>query len=357
MVLNDQKILQNIQEVVNYTEDIIHNNHLFVPYKKITIYLKETENFAVAADAITMSQATVKNKIEFGRAFLRSWFLNFASRDVQSDKFVQTIFSDIYAFLFWNQKIQTVSQEKWLKYFYSEKDICNSPSAVLDQRLFCETIQKKPQDLQGASFQSLSIWSLRPFILTQFYQIFENASLAEKASAITQFSYVVSHLEWKRSYDHLNFKEMAKIYNDLLQNIFDQTPMKTAQFKFSFDVETIVAAPPAAKVSVRGNTLLLMDKHTYYNPWTQSVLYLNHVQSKNWQVYTQLAPKLEDLRKLPAERAEVFIVNKDPIKVHLPSLNLLAQYGRSDLLHMDVSKAFRNHQIESILGWNPVQVR
>jgi hypothetical protein len=383
-VLGDKKVLKNITESVESFEKFIRNNRLFYKLNSLQIVIKESADLAVSAHEIQMNFEQAKDLNLVRKILLKSWFLNFASQKIKDDKFSQEIVSDIFLYVFWDEMSweKESNFNRWLKYVYSEKDICKTEYAPSEREAFCNLIGNS-QD-----FNQISIWSMRPLIVNRILSYYDQMSLSQKLEFTKYWLKFATTFDGKLPSKNLNLRNFSNVYNTYMQqyvgpllNIkFDENLVVDFVFELNLpQLNSKVVQKQELPVYMLKNILFKFNDNAFINLRNGSRISSNKAYAKHWVLVQRTFPELKEVKSLPADYLTILQAKKqydinqfykkiddisafpwseefDSLTIYLPSLNLLGRLAPEELRNSDVRSLSLNPKLSKILGWNPVQV-
>ncbi|MES2770198.1 MAG: hypothetical protein V4596_13715, partial [Bdellovibrionota bacterium] len=388
-ILGDRKTIKNLGESVESFERFLRQNKFFYKPNSIKIVIKESANLSVSANEILMSAEQAKDLKLFRKSLLKSWFLGFASKQVRDDKFTQEVVSDIFLYVFWNEINweKEFNFKRWLKYVYSEKDICRTDFVPAETGPFCDLIAMA-KNTQRREFDQISIWSMRPLVVNRILHYYDQMPLKEKLGFAKYWMRFAGTFEGKLPEKNLNFQNFSNVYNMYMEQFIGKLlnakfeEYLTVDYIFEFDipqVESLVSFKNELPFYMQKNILFKFKNNTYINLRNGSKLVTSKSLARHWVLVQNSFPELKEVKGLPADYLTIIQAKKDydlhkfyekiddisdfpwveefdSLTIYIPSLKLLGRLAPNEVKSQDIKSLSLNPRLEVILGWNPVQV-
>lgn len=383
-ILGDKKILKNLGSSIESFEKFIRNNQFFFKLNSLKIVVKDSAVLTVSAKEIQMNleQASDKNLVR--KSLLKAWFLNFASQKVRDDKFTQEIVSDIFLYVFWNDLSweKESNFQRWLKYVYSEKDICKTNYIPSEAEPFCALISGS-QD-----FNQISLWSMRPLVVNKILHYYEQMSLEKKLEFTKYWMKFATTYDGKLPKNNLNIKNFSQVYNSymdqfvgpLLNVKFEEN--LTVDYVFEFNIpqaNSMITEKKQLPFFMLKNILFKFKNNDFINLRNGSKISSNKSFAKHWVLVQRSFPELNAVKTLPADYLTIIQAKRDydlnqfykkiddisafpwndefdSLTIYIPSLKLLGRLAPEEMKNQDIRTLSLSPKVTKILGWNPVQV-
>ena len=383
-ILGDRKIIKNLGNSVESFERFIRQNKFFYKPNTIRIVIKESANLSVSATEIQMNPEQAKDLSLFRKSLLKSWFLGFASKQIRDDKFTQEVVSDIFLYVFWNEIHweKETNFKRWLKYVYSEKDICKTDFMPTERKPFCDLVTN-----QNNQFDQISLWSMRPLVVNRILNYYDQMKLQQKLDFAKYWIHFAATFDGKLPEKNLNFQNFSNVYNvymdqfvgKLLDVKFEE--YLVVDYIFEFDtpqMESMVPYKNELPFYMVKNILFKFNNNAYINLRNGSKLVTDKALSRNWVLVQNSFPELKEVKGIPADYLTIIQAKKDydlhkfyekiddisafpwveefdSLTIYIPSLKLLGRLAPKELRSQDIKSLALNPKLQEILGWNPVQ--
>lgn len=385
-VLGDKKLITNLEKTINAFEGHLRTNRLFIKPKALKLVVKESADLAVSASEVIMNFEQASDFKLFRKSLLKSWFLTFASQKIKDDKFTQEVVSDIFQYVFWNELNwnRETNFKRWLKYVYSEKDICKTNYIPHEREAFCNLVSEAEDT---TDFDQISMWSLRPLVVNRILYYYDQMTYAQKLEFSKYWMRLVVTFKGDLPSHSLNFKSFSQVYNAYMDQFVG--PLLNVQFEESLGIDYVFefeTPQPYSLVDYKNELPFLMSKNilfkfknnTFINLRNGSKIVSTQANARHWVLVQKKLPELRQVKKFPAEYLTIIQAKKeydlnrfykkiddisefpwrdefDSLTIYVPSLKLLGQLAPEMRLEEDLKSFSRNKQVTKVLGWSPVQ--
>lgn len=388
-ILGDKKTIKNLSKSIESFEGFIRQNRLFYKRNAVRVVIKDFSNLSVSANEIQMSPEQAKDLKLFRKSLLKSWILGFASKEIRDDKFTQEVVSDIFLYVFWNEINWSKESnfKRWLKYVYSDRDICSTSYMPEERKPFCDLTQKTNGTIQG-EFDQISLWSMRPLVVNRILNYYDEMSLKNKLNFTNYWVKFVSTFDGKLPEKNLNLQNFSDIYNGYMDQFvgklfnekFDEYLAVDYVFEFDMEqLESFISFKNELPFYMTKNILFKFRDNTYINLRNGSRLVTNKSLARHWVLVQNSFPELKEVKGLPADYLTIIQAKKDydlyrfykkiddissfpwveefdSLTIYIPSLKLLGRLAPNELKTKDIKSLSLNPKVQEVLGWNPVQV-
>jgi hypothetical protein len=383
-ILGDKKVLKTLSSSIESFEKIIRQNKYFFKLNSLKIVIKDSANLMVSATEIRMSTEQAKDLNLVKKSLLKSWFLNFASQKIKDDKFTQEIVSDIFLYVFWDEMNweKESNFNRWLKYVYSDKDICKTKYAPSEREPLCDLIA------QSKEFDQISIWSMRPLVVNRILYYYDQMSLGQKLEFSKYWMKFATAYNGKLPGKNLNFYNFSNVYNSYMEQFvgpllnvnFEENLFVDFVFEFNIpQLDSLVAKTDQLPVYMLKNILFKFNDNEFINLRNGSKISSRKSFAKHWVLVQNIFPELKDVKEMPADYLTIIQAKKDydfnqfykkmddisafpwteefdSLTIYIPSLKLLGRLAPEEMTNGDIRALSLNPRVPKILGWNPVQV-
>lgn len=386
-VLGDQKIVQNLSKAVSSFEEFTRINRFFYKPNSLKISIREGSDLQVSNKEIVMSFDAAKNPEAVRRSLAKAWMLGFASAQVRADSFFQEVITDLFVYAFWNetQWQKEGNFKRWLKYVYSEKDICETSFSPESRISICGLLT----DSDKAKSDQISFWSLRPLIVNRIVDLYDRMNYEQKSSFVRYMIGFALTTEEIPRMPSLTLKNFSAVYNERMNLILADMTGKSFDEQLSIDFVFELSGPqPYTMIKQKEdlpfymtqNVLFRYDNNVFINLKNGSRFVSAENFVRHWVKVQDNFPSLKAVKHIPAEYLtilqakqpyEIFEFFKkmddlsafpwpeefDSLTIYVPSLKLLGRLAPKEFgTNQDIRNVMLNPKVEKILGWNPVQV-
>src|SRR5690606_21299958 len=125
-------------------EELSRINKYFYKPNSIRIIIKGDAAFEVSHKEIIMSFNAAKDLSLVKKSLVHAWMLSYSTPQLRKDAFLQEVAVDIFNYAFWNelQWDKEPNLKRWLKYVYSDKDICSTNFSPVSRTGVCQLMSK-----------------------------------------------------------------------------------------------------------------------------------------------------------------------------------------------------------------------
>lgn len=387
--MGDKKTIKNLGKSIESFERFLRQNRFFYKPDSIKVVIKDSANLSVSASEILMSPEQAKDLKLFRKSLLKSWFLGFASKQIRDDKFTQEVVSDVFLYVFWNEMNweKESNFKRWLKYVYSEKDICTTSYIPEERKPFCDLTT-----MSGASkaveFDQISVWSMRPLVVNRILNYYDDMGLKDKLDFAKYWMRLATTFEGQLPEKNLNFQNFSNTYNVYMEQFVGKHFNKkfeeylAVDYVFEFDmpqVESLVSFKNELPFYMPKNILFKFRDNTYINLRNGSKIVTNKSLARHWVLVQNSFPELKEVKGLPADYLTIIQAKRDydlhqfyqkvddissfpwveefdSLTIYIPSLKLLGRLAPEELQTKDIKSLSLNPKLQEVLGWNPVQI-
>ncbi len=237
--------------------------------------------------------------------------------------------------------------------FVSERTACERGMVIYTQNSYCDLF--KDNVIQAKSFDSLSHWSLRSMIYSQFLIKYYSSSIAIKKQLILS---VVENFKKAKYIDvsEIGFHNFDRVHEKLsVIMLGDYTRPKPLPYifklEFFYPVQSLTYY--AQKWSLRPNGLYYHSGryHTSYGQIVADYSSKIPVQREIWIV--NKLPTLKTLEKTGRERIELYTSQGTYLRVHIPSISMMFKLNIAKPIQGVDSVNTKN--ATAWLGFNPIE--
>lgn len=384
-ILGDKKLLSNLEKTIASFEAFLRTNKFFYKPNSVKILIKDSAELSVTSYEIQMNFEQAKDLNLFRKSLLKSWFLGFASQKIKDDKFTQEVVSDIFLYVFWNEINWTkeTNFKRWLKYVYSEKDICKTSYIPNERAMFCDLMN--PSQIEPKEFDHISIWSMRPLVVNRILFYYDQMTYKQKLEFSKYWMRFAATFEGPLPEKLLNFQNFSSIYNAYMDQFVG--PLLNVKFEEQLTVDYVFefqVPQPTSMVDYKNdlpfylvkNILFKFKDDSFINLRNGSRLVTPQAVGKHWVLVQNKFPELSEIKNLPAEYLTILQTKKDydfnqfyqkmddisgfpwteefdSLTIYIPSLKLLGRLA-PHTMQSDIKSLYHNSEVTKILGWNPV---
>lgn len=383
-VLGDKKLLKNLGNSVESFEAFLRNNKLFYKPNSLRILIKDSAELVITAREIQMNRAQASDLNLFRKSLLKSWLLNFSSQKIRDDKFMQEVVSDIFLYVFWNEMNweRETNFKRWLKYVYSEKDICKTDYVPSERGPFCDLIT------ESSDFDQISIWSMRPLVVNRILYYYDDMTYKQKLEFARYWMKLTSTYDGELPEKTLSFQNFSTVYNTYMDqfvgkllNIKFEEPL-SVDYVFEFNVPqpySMVNYKNDLPFYLTKNILFKFKDDAFINLRNGSRLVTNKSTARHWVMVQNTLPELKDVKHLPADYLTIIQAKNDydmnqfykkmddisafpwteefdSLTLYIPSLKLLGRLAPHSLRSSDIRSLLHNPEVTRTLGWDPVKI-
>ncbi len=385
-VLEDQKIIESFSGVIQNFEQMAKINKFFYKPNSLRILIKENSDLQVSYNKIIMDIESAKDLSLVRRSIAQAWMLSYATPELRSNNFLQEVVTDILSFVFWNDLSweKEVNFNRWLKYVYSDRDICETKYSPASYASVCKLMK----DSDGAEFDQISMWSLRPLVINRVLDLYDRMDVPGKSDFLNYMIAWVLTYEGDLNIQPLDLKSISSVYNQtmnaLIGDIYAFDEALSVDFVFEF-----VGPQPYSMMNQKNdlpfyltqNILFGYDDNVFINLRNGSRFASKENFVRHWVKVQDTFPTLSSAKNIPAEYLTILQAKEpydvfqffkkideisdfpwpeefDSLTLYVPSLELLGRLAPKELLSAkgDLKNLMLNPNIEKILGWSPVQV-
>lgn len=385
-VLGDKKLLKDLEMTIESFERALRDNRFFFKPNGLKVVIKDSTNLAISSKEIQMSYEQAKDLNLFRKSLIKSWVLNFASKKIRNDKFSQEVISDIFLYVFWNELDwdKEFNFKRWLKYVYSEKDICTTAFAPAERSELCDLIAEN----KTKQFDQISLWSMRPIVVNRILSYYDNMTLQKKLDFTKYWMKFAATYNGTLPEKNLNFSNFSSVYNSYMNQFVGK--LMDVKFEENFFVDfifefhapqfqTLVKQKSDLPFYMVKNILFKFNNNTFINLRNGSKISSKKSFAKHWVLVQNSLPELKEVKDLPADYLTIIQAKKDynfsqfyekiddmshfpwteefdSLTIYIPSLKLLSILAPAELRNKDIRALSLSPKVTKILGWNPVQV-
>ncbi len=216
----------------------------------ITLSLEKPLKYERSENAIVIGVDLFKDRDYFRRALVQTWLAGFLPKNFNQNKILFEIISDAYLSLIWGKletqdpvlakKIDPNISLRWLDDILTERELCDSAWRPIERLDLCEDLRSTliEQNRTADNLNALSVWSLRPLVVKQFWSYYKSLSPIEKISFVKSWSqYVSSASKYFDNFpDEVDFDSLQLVANFTVAQLFDKK-IKSIGFDLDFYVD------------------------------------------------------------------------------------------------------------------------
>jgi len=292
--------------------------------------------------------------------------------------------SDIFLHIFWNESNweQETNFKRWLKYVYSEKDICTTNYIPEERKPFCDLASK------AGGFDQISLWSMRPLVVNRILKYYDDMDLKDKLEFARYWMRFAATFEGKLPEKNLNFQNFSNVYNTYMELFvgkhfnkkFEEYLAVDYVFEFAMpQMESLISFKNELPFYMTKNILFKFKDDTFINLRNGSRIVTNKSLARHWVLVQNSFPELKEVKGLPADYLTIIQAKRDydlhkfyqkiddissfpwveefdSLTIYIPSLKLLGRLAPKELQSKDIKTLSLNPKLQEVLGWNPVQI-
>lgn len=384
LVLEDRKIILTFEKNLKSFEALLRQNGYFLKPNSLRVVIKDSANLSVSASTIEMNYEDAQDLKLVKKTLIKAWVLGFASKKIRDDKFTQEILSDVFLYVFWNKMNwdKETNFDRWLKYVYSEKDICTTRYIPLEHKPFCDVAAKSKK------FDQISPWSLRPLVVNRILGFYDDMNLKEKLKFAKNMQTLIATYDKESPVKILNINNISSVYNSYMENLignilkikFDERLIVDFIFEFDHDQpDSMIEFKSDLPFYMLKNIMFKYRDNAYINLRNGSKIVSKNSYANHWVLVQNSFPELKEVRDLPAEYLTIIQAKKeydlsrffqkmddisafpwveefDSLTIYIPSLKLLSKLAPQEVQHQSIKSLSLDPRLQEVLGWNPVKV-
>lgn len=232
-----QRIQKDITQFEVFKDQV---DSSYRPQKTIKILVTKPQKFEWNGQDLEMGVDFFESRSGFRRAIVQSWLKDFLKPSTRQNKVMFETLTDIYSLMIWADFDIKLETNRWLDDVLTEETLCQSDWRPFERQTFCEDLHMAAQKIRGQikSLEEVSIWSLRPLIVKDFWNTYDKLSGFDKiefARTLSLNLLIQTDIESQIPII-ADLSSLTRAYHAVSAKLFEDTPMKTRSTALDFYV-------------------------------------------------------------------------------------------------------------------------